>query len=67
MEQEKKIDYQQMRAAYDYVESYIKTVGGNPALDFPTEESKIKNWPEDVQKAWEVVDLYWKQNKDRIL
>lgn len=67
MEQNKKISYEQMVDAYNYVISYLKFVGLNPATDYPTEESGTKGWPEDVKKAWMVDQMFWEQNEGRDL
>lgn len=67
MEQNGKISYEQMVDAYNYVISYLKLAGLNPATDYPIEESELKGWPEDVKKAWMVVKLFDDQNEGRDL
>lgn len=67
MEQEKKISYEQMVEAYNYVIEYLKFVGLNPATDYPTEESELKGWAEDAKKAWMVVKLFDDQNEGKDL
>ena len=67
MEQNEKISYEQMVDAYNYVISYLKFAGLNPATDSPIEESETKGWPEDVKKAWMVVKLFDDQNEGRDL
>ena len=55
------VTYQQMLDAYDYVTSYLTFVGLSPTRDYP-EENPGNSWPEDARKAWETVDLFYKQN-----
>lgn len=58
------ITFQQMQEATRYVTSYLKFSGMDPALDYPETEKDIpKTWPPDVRKAWETVDLFYKQNE----
>lgn len=59
--EETAITYQQMRDAYDYVTSYLTFVGLSPTRDYPEDEPE-PGWPEDVKRAWETVDLFYKQN-----
>lgn len=67
MEQEEKISYEQMVEAYNYVISYLKFIGLNPATDYPIEESELEGWSEDAKKAWMVVKLFDDQNEGKDL
>lgn len=63
---EPKITYSQMREAAQYVNSYIKFTGGDPALDYPLKEEDVpKTWPNDARKAWETVELFYEQNEGK--
>lgn len=60
----RKIQFQEMVDASQYVQGYLKFIGLDPATDFPDEPEK--DWPEDVKKALETYNLFYKQNEDII-
>ena len=59
---ESKITYKQMREAGDYIESYWKFSGRS--LETLNYENKPRNLPDDVSKAWDVHNKFWKQKEE---
>lgn len=58
-----RITFQQAMKANQYVESYIKMMGQDPA-DVLTTPGCEKNFPEDVRKAFEVSRAFDRQNEE---
>ena len=57
------VTFQQAMKAQQYIESYIKMMGQDPAEVLTTPGCE-KTFPEDVKKAWDVVSAFDRQNEE---
>ena len=61
--EKKVISFEQMKEAGQYVESYWKFSGRDiNTLDYG---NKPRNLPEDVSKAWDVHNKFWREMEER--